>query len=257
VTATRSGASSATLSVIGILQSCFREKFGTPRQPHLVPGATATLKLARQYQPEASLLGLERFSHVWLLSYFHLNTNTRFASKVHPPRLKGETIGLFASRSPHRPSPIGLSVARLVRVEGDTLHLAGIDLVDGTPILDVKPYVPESDCFPDASPGWTKDAPFPSLKVEFEPQALADIAAAEKRLKTQDLRSLLTDILAQDLRNPRDKSQLKDGVELGFFLHDFDAHYLVREGVARVLKLVTGTTMHKKARRAAPKRIRL
>lgn len=247
----------ATLQVIGTLKSCFREKFGTPRQPHLVPGATATLKIARQYQPEGSLVGLDRFSHVWLLSYFHLNTNTRFSSKVHPPRLKGETIGLFASRSPHRPSPIGLSVARLIKVEGDTLHLSGIDLVDGTPILDVKPYVPESDCFPDASPGWTKDAPFPSLKVEFEPQALADIAAAEKRLKTKDIRALLSDILGQDLRNPRDKSQLKDGVELGFFLHDFDAHYVVREGVAHVLKLVTGTTMHKKERRAAPKRVAL
>lgn len=248
---------SAQLNIIGILKSCFREKFGTPRQPHLVPGATATLKIARQYQPEGSLVGLDRFSHVWLLSYFHLNTNTRFSSKVHPPRLKGETIGLFASRSPHRPSPIGLSVARLIKVEGDTLHLSGIDLVDGTPILDVKPYVPESDCFPDASPGWTKDAPFPSLKVEFEPQALADIAAAEKRLKTKDLRALLADILGQDLRNPRDKSQLKDGVELGFFLHDFDAHYLVREGVARVLKLITGTRMHKKERRVAPKIVRL
>ena len=247
----------APLQIIGTLKSCFREKFGTPRQPHLVPGATATLKIARQYQPEQSLVGLERFSHVWLLSYFHLNTNTRFSAKVHPPRLRGETIGLFASRSPHRPSAIGLSVARLVKVSGDTLHLACIDLVDGTPILDVKPYIPESDAFPDASSGWTKDAPFPSLKVAFEPQALEDIAAAEKRLKTKDLAQLLSDILSQDLRNPRDRSQLKDGVELGFFLHDFDAHYVVREGVAVVLKLITGTTMHKKERRAPPKRVAL
>jgi tRNA-Thr(GGU) m(6)t(6)A37 methyltransferase TsaA len=245
------------LQIIGTLKSCFREKFGTPRQPHLVPDATATLKIARQYQPEQSLVGLERFSHVWLLSYFHLNTNTRFSAKVHPPRLKGETIGLFASRSPHRPSPIGLSVARLVKIDGDTLHLACIDLVDGTPILDVKPYVPESDSFPDASSGWTKDAPFPSLEVAFEARALDDIAAAEKRLKTRNLRRLLADILAQDLRNPRDRSQLKDGVELGFFLHDFDAHYVVRGGVAIVLKLVTGTTMHKKDRRAPPKRVAL
>jgi tRNA-Thr(GGU) m(6)t(6)A37 methyltransferase TsaA len=240
------------LKVIGTLRSCFREKFGTPRQPHLVPGATATLKIERQFQPEQSLVGLSGFSHVWLLSYFHLNTNTRFSAKVHPPRLQGETIGLFASRSPHRPSPIGLSVARLVKISGDTLHLSAIDLVDGTPILDVKPYVPESDCFPDASAGWTKTAPFPSLSVEFEAQALTDIEAAEKRLKTTGLRDLLTDILRQDLRNPRDKSQLKDGLELGFFLHDFDAHFLVRNGSVRVLKLVAGTTMHRKERRAKP-----
>lgn len=245
------------LKVIGILKSCFREKFGTPRQPHLVPGATATLKIARQYQPEQSLAGLERFDRVWLLSYFHLNTNTRFSSKVHPPRLKGETIGLFASRSPHRPSPIGLSVARLTKVEGDTLHLSGIDLVDGTPILDVKPYIPESDSFPDSSAGWTKDSPFPSLKVAFEPRALEDVAAAEKRLGARGIAALLADILSQDLRNPRDRSQLQDGLELGFFLYDFDAHYVVRGGVATVLKLVTGTTMHKKDRRAPPKRVAL
>jgi len=247
----------AQLKIIGTLKSCFREKFGAPRQPNLVPDATATLKIARQYQPEQSLVGLERFSHVWLLSYFHLNTNTRFSAKIHPPRLKGETIGLFASRSPHRPSPIGLSVARLVKVEGHTLHLSGIDLVDGTPILDVKPYVPDSDRVPDASPGWIQDAPFPSLAVAFAPRALDDIAAAEKRLKAKNIRRLLADILAQDLRNPRDRSQIKDGVELGFFLHDFDAHYVVRGGVATLLKLVTGTTMHKKERRAAPRRVRL
>jgi tRNA-Thr(GGU) m(6)t(6)A37 methyltransferase TsaA len=246
-----------TLQIVGTLKSCFREKFGTPRQPHLVPDATATLKIARRFQPEQSLVGLAGFSHVWLLSYFHLNTNTRFSAKVHPPRLKGETIGLFASRSPHRPSPIGLSVARLVKVEGDTLHLAAIDLVDGTPILDVKPYVPDSDSFPDAASGWTAGAPFPSLKVEFEPRALEDVAAAEKRLKAKNLRRLLSDILSQDLRNPRDRSQLKDGIELGFFLHDFDAHYVVRGGTATVLKLDTGTTMHKKERRVPPKRVGL
>jgi tRNA-Thr(GGU) m(6)t(6)A37 methyltransferase TsaA len=251
--------SSATdpLKFIGTLRSCFREKFGTPRQPHLVPGATASLKIARQYQPEQSLVGLSGFSHVWLISYFHLNTNTRFSAKVHPPRLKGETIGLFASRSPHRPSPIGLSLAKLVKVEGDTIYLSGIDLVDGTPILDVKPYIPDSDCRPEASSGWTAHAPFPSLKVEFSDKALADIAAAEKRLKTAGLRQLLDDILSQDLRNPRDKSQGKDGVELGFFLHDFDAHFVVHGGVATVLELQTGNTMHKKERRRPPKRVAL
>ena len=245
------------LKILGTLRSCFREKFGTPRQPHLVPGATATLTISRRYQPEQSLVGLERFSHVWLISYFHLNTNTRFSAKVHPPRLKGETIGLFASRSPHRPSPLGLSLARLVKIEGGTLHLAGVDLVDGTPILDVKPYIPEIDSVPGASAGWTQDAAFPSLEVAFSPQALADIEAAEKRLKTVGLKQLLADILSQDPRNPRDKSQLKDGVDLGFFLHDFDAHFAVRDGVATVLELQTGGAMHKKERREPPKRVAL
>src|SRR6185295_2354007 len=93
---------------IGVLRSCFREKFGTPRQPHLAPGATASLTVAPAFKPEQSLQALERFSHVWLLAYLHLTTNRRFIPKVHPPRLKNKTVGLFASRSPHRPSPIGL-----------------------------------------------------------------------------------------------------------------------------------------------------
>jgi len=245
------------LRVIGVLRSCFREKFGTPRQPLLVPGATAELTIAKEHLPEHSLAGLDRFTHVWLISYFHLNTNKTVRPKIHPPRLKGESIGLFASRSPHRPSPIGLSLARLVAVKGSTIHLAGIDLVDGTPILDVKPYIPEWDSVPHASPGWTADAPFPSLKVSFSPSAVDDIKKAEKRLNVSGLSGLMTDILSQDLRNPRDKSQMKDGLELGFFLHDFDCHYSVHNGTATVLRLITGTTMHKKERRSSPKRIKL
>lgn len=248
---------SQPLKVIGLLRSCFREKFGTPRQPHLVPGATATLTIRSAYLPEHSLAGLERFSHVWLLSYFHLNTNKKFLPKVHPPRLKGETIGLFASRSPHRPSPIGLSLARLVKVSGDTLHLSGIDLVDGTPILDVKPYIPESDCVPEASGGWTAHAPFPTLKVAFAEEALADVAAAQKRLGIVGVKELLADILRQDLRNPRDRAQSKDGLELGFFLHDFEARFVVRTGTVTLVRLLTGTTMHKKERRLPPRRVAL
>ncbi len=243
------------LRVIGHLNSCFREKFGTPRQPLVVPGATASLTISKEFLPEHSLAGLDRFSHVWLISYFHLNTNKTVRPKIHPPRLKGESVGLFASRSPHRPSPIGLSLARLVSVKGATVHLAGIDLVDGTPILDIKPYIPEWDIAEGATSGWVKDAPFPCLRTEISAAAEKDILAAEKRLKINGLGTVLTDILSQDLRNPRDKSQMKDGLELGFFLYDFDCHYSVAKGTATVLKLITGTVMHKKERRVPPKRV--
>lgn len=245
------------LRVIGELRSCFREKFGTPRQPLLVPGATASLTVAREFLPEHSLAGLDRFTYVWLLSYFHLNTNKTVRPKIHPPRLKGESVGLFASRSPHRPSPIGLSLARLVAVKGATIHLAGIDLVDGTPILDIKPYIPEWDSVPHAAPGWTKDMPFPSLNVRFSPSAVKDISLAEKRLNVNGLRTLMTDILSQDLRNPRDKAQNKDGLELGFFLYDFECRFAVRQDTATVVGLLTGTVMHKKERRASPTRIKI
>ena len=223
----------------------------------LVPGATAKLTVAREFLPEHSLLGLERFSHVWLISYFHLNTNKTIRPKIHPPRLKGESIGLFASRSPHRPSPIGLSLARIVAVKGATIHLAGIDLVDGTPILDIKPYIPEWDSVPHATPGWTKDAPFPSLNVGFSPSAADDIKSAEKRLNVNGLGNLLTDILGQDLRNPRDRAQNKEGLELGFFLHDFECRFAVRNGTATIVKPLTGTVMHKKERRVSPTKVKL
>ncbi|MCR4296741.1 MAG: tRNA (N6-threonylcarbamoyladenosine(37)-N6)-methyltransferase TrmO [Elusimicrobia bacterium] len=248
---------SQPLRVIGKLRSCFREKFGTPRQPLLVPGATATLTIAREFLPEHSLAGLERFSHVWLISYFHLNTNKTIRPKIHPPRLKGESIGLFASRSPHRPSPIGLSLARLVAVEGAVIHLAGIDLVDGTPILDIKPYIPEWDVARGASAGWVNDAPFPSLDVDISPSAARDIERAEKRLNVNGLSDLMTDILSQDLRNPRDRAQNKDGLELGFFLYDFECRFAVRHGTATVIKLLTGTVMHKKERRVSPSKVKL
>ena len=245
------------LRVIGTLKSCFREKFGTPRQPLVVPGATATLTIAKEFLPEHSLNGLERFSHVWLISYFHLNTNKTVRPKIHPPRLKGESVGLFASRSPHRPSPVGLSLARLVEIKGATLHLAGIDLVDGTPILDIKPYIPEWDSVPHATAGWTQDAPFPTLDVCFSPSAVMDIEKAERRLNVNGLGILMTDIMSQDLRNPRDKAQNKDDLELGFFLYDFECRFAVKNGTATVVKLLTGTVMHKKQRRVSPTKVKL
>ena len=245
------------LRVVGHLRSCFREKFGTPRQPLLVPGATASLEIKREFLPLHSLVGLESFSHVWLFSYFHLNTNKKFLPKVHPPRLGGKAVGLFASRAPHRPSPIGLSLARLVKVEGAVIHLAGVDLVDGTPILDVKPYIPEWDSVPHASAGWLEGKPFPRLGVRFSRYSLQDIAAAEKRLGVSGLKQVLIDILSHDLRNPRDRSQNREGLELGFFLHDFEARFAVKQDIATVRRLLTGTTMHKKEPRKPPRRVGL
>ena len=211
------------LRAVGILESCFAEKFGAPRQPLLVPAATAKLKIRKEFIPEQSLKGLDEFSHVWLFSYFHLNTNKTFKSTVHPPRLQGKTVGVFASRSPHRPSPIGLSVAKLDKIEGDTLFLSGTDLVDGTPILDIKPYIPSYDAVPRAKAGWAGRAKAPRLKVVF--------AAAVPAL----LKPLLRQILANDLRNPRDRSQLKDGRAHELRLKDGVVLFEVRGKTVRVL----------------------
>jgi tRNA-Thr(GGU) m(6)t(6)A37 methyltransferase TsaA len=147
-----------TFEPIGYLKSCFQARNGTPRQAGLAPSARATLKLTSSHlnNPAFSLEGLDRFSHVWLVFVFHLDRHAQDAlgdgkgsgmvkSKVAPPRLAGEKLGLFATRSPHRPVPIGLSLVRLKSVEQETLCFEGIDLVDGTPVLDVKPYIPTWD----------------------------------------------------------------------------------------------------------------
>jgi len=230
------------IRAIGVLESCFKEKFGTPRQPQLVPASRARLRIKPQFIPEQSLKGLSEFSHVWLLPYFHLNTNKAFVSTIHPPRLKGKTMGVFASRSPHRPSPIGLSLARLLRVEGDTLYFSEIDLVDGTPILDLKPYIPAYDSVPEASPGWTARAGARELAVEFSPEA-------REQARRHELEDLVSQVLRQDLRNPRDASQMRDGKPLACMLGDFDVRYEVREGTARVLEIVPAPEEHAQKRR--------
>jgi len=240
------------LQAIGVLESCFREKFGTPRQPHLVPGSTARLRIHPRYSPEHSLAGLSDFSHVWLIAWFHLNTNKTFHPKIHPPRLRGGKIGVFASRSPHRPNPLGLSLAKLVRVEGDTLYLSGIDLIDGTPILDIKPYLPFSDAAADPLSGWVPANDFPELKVELSPRAAREIAAADPSGK-QELAGLITATLRHDPRNMRDATQMKDGAELEFFLCDREVHFTVSGGTATVTLVAPAAAFEKKFRRERPK----
>ena len=234
------------LQAIGVLESCFREKFGTPRQPHLVPGSTARLRVYPRYNPGHSLAGLSEFSHVWLISWFHLNTNKSFHPKIHPPRLKGGKIGLFASRSPHRPNPIGLSLAKLEKVEGDTLYLSGIDLIDGTPILDVKPYLAFSDSAAAPLSGWVPDNAFPELEVVLSARALKETERAE------NLRGLIIDALRHDPRNRRDATQMKEGAELEFFLCDREVHFSVTDETATVSRVEAAVKFEKKFRRKKP-----
>lgn len=239
------------LKPIGILESCYQEKFGTPRQPNLVPGAYAKLRVLPEFQPEHSLDGLAGFSHVWLLCWMHLTTNKTFHPKIHPPRLKGAKIGVFASRSPHRPNPIGLSLAKLEKVEGDTLYLSGLDLVNGTPILDIKPYLPVWDRAEDAKAGWIADNEFPELAVAFSAQALADL----KRIEASGapaMRALIADTLRHDPRNRRDRAQMTDGLDLGFFIANHDVHFAVTGGTALVLRIETNVKFEKKFRREKP-----
>lgn len=162
---------------IGFVESCFPDKFGVPRQGHVAPSSVAILSVLPAYQPELSLTGLEGFSHVWILFHFHLNSNKGFTSKIHPPRLEGESVGVFATRSPHHPNPIGMTLAKIERVESDSVVVSGVDLVDGTPILDIKPYVPDSDRPSNFRGGWTESLPSKELTVVWSPEAEQSLIA--------------------------------------------------------------------------------
>lgn len=185
---------------IGILKSCYPDKFGVPRQSGLVKKAYSELQINPEFQPEFSLEGLAGYSHVWLQFVFHLNSSTRFHAKVHPPRLDGESIGLFATRSPHRPNPIGLSLVELIEVKKDTLVFAGADLVDGTPILDIKPYLPHIESKPGARGGWAIEVRKDEIQVEFSDSAMQILQKWIKKTGKSELAEVIADVLKQDPR---------------------------------------------------------
>lgn len=185
---------------IGYLRSCYPDKFGVPRQSGLVKKAYSELQIAAEFQPEISLQGLEGYSHLWLQFVFHLNSSTRFHAKVHPPRLEGQTMGLFATRSPHRPNPMGLSLVEIVSIQKDTLVLAGADLVDGTPILDIKPYLPHVESIPSARGGWATEVQKDEIQVEFSPVAMEILQKWIERSGKKELSEVISEVLKQDPR---------------------------------------------------------
>ncbi|XP_054875806.1 tRNA (adenine(37)-N6)-methyltransferase [Poeciliopsis prolifica] len=132
---------------IGYISSCFSVKNGTPRQPTICSPSRAQLRIQQSVfnNPEHSVLGLEQYSHVWIIFLFHKNGHQGYKAKVKPPRLNGQRVGVYSTRSPHRPNSLGLTLAKLDKIQGDTLHLSDIDMIAGTPVLDIKPYIPEYD----------------------------------------------------------------------------------------------------------------
>ncbi|KAG5848164.1 hypothetical protein ANANG_G00095540 [Anguilla anguilla] len=132
---------------IGYISSCFPGKNGTPRQPGICGQSRATLRIEASIfnNPHHALIGLEHYSHVWVIFLFHKNGRLSCKAKVKPPRLNGQRVGVYSTRSPHRPNALGLTLAKLECITGDTLHLSGIDMIAGTPVLDIKPYIPEYD----------------------------------------------------------------------------------------------------------------
>jgi tRNA-Thr(GGU) m(6)t(6)A37 methyltransferase TsaA len=174
------------LRPIGILRSPFVDKFGTPRQPGLASAVRGEIQLYPWVGGPEVLRGIEGFSHLWVLFWFHRAKDRKVV--VRPPRLGGkEKVGIFASRSPHRPNPIGLSVVRLESIRADrgvVIEVSGLDIVDNSPVLDIKPYLPYADALPDARSGWAA-APIERVPVLFSAEAelfLAPHPALRERL---------------------------------------------------------------------------
>ena len=187
-----------SMNVIAKVHSDFPSKFGIPRQAGLVPELRAVLVFEPAFRNPDMLRGLEGFSHIWLIWNFSGNRQGGWSPTVRPPRLGGNRrMGVFATRSPFRPNPMGLSCVRLDEIQWDTpqgpmLVLSGADLMDGTPVFDIKPYVPYADCHPEATGGFTEQAGDFLLEVSFPPALLAQIPASQ--------REALLGVLAHDPR---------------------------------------------------------
>jgi len=226
------------VSPVGILRSCFKEKFAIPRQPQLAPAARGVLELLPPFDGGEAVAGLEQVSHVWLLFLFHQALEDTPRLKVRPPRLGGnQTLGVFASRATHRPNGIGQSVVKLDKVEAGRLWLSGIDLLDGTPVLDIKPYVPYADCQLDARNGIAA-APPELIPAEWTPDALAQARLEGERLG-EPLVALVEQCLAQDPRPAYQKPQPER--RYGARLWDVDVRWHYPEaGRIRVLEIARG-----------------
>jgi tRNA-Thr(GGU) m(6)t(6)A37 methyltransferase TsaA len=190
---------------IGFIHSCFPDKFGIPRQARLVAEACATLELLPPFDMPEALRGLEDFSHIWLIFVFHAHLDSGWRPTVRPPRLGGnKRLGVFATRSPFRPNPIGLSAVELTGIDmkkgRSFLHLRGVDLLDGTPVVDIKPYIPYADALPDARGSFASEAPDrSSLSIDFAPQAQAFCHTAEN-IGHSRLETLIRQVLENDPR---------------------------------------------------------
>lgn len=227
-----------TFSPIGTLRSPFREKFGIPRQPGLAPHAISRLVLAPDYAHDTCLTGLTDFSHLWLVFVFHATAEQGWQPAVRPPRLGGNArLGVFATRSMFRPNPLGLSVVELLAITdgpaGKELLLRGADLLDGTPVLDIKPYLPYADNIPAATARLAPAAPV-RLPVSWSEQALNE---ATSLAIPAGLRALVEEVLAQDPR-PAYRPLATDSHEYGIWLDSINVRFCADPaGGLRILSL--------------------
>ncbi len=233
---------------IGVLTTCFKEKFGIPRQPGLVPNADGIIKLRNETVMRNAVAKLEGFTHLWVIFVFHRHGGKSWKPSIRPPRLGGaKKVGVLASRSPHRPNPIGLSAVKLERIDlnakgGIEIHVTGVDILDGSPVLDIKPYLPYADSIPEAKTGWA-DLPITRTPVDFSDESLESISV-KSREKIPNLKDLIIQMLELDPRPAAQKHRLPPnapdahGTNHGFRLFDYDVKWQIRHGRFYVLDVV-------------------
>ena len=220
------------LRPVAHIRSDFSSKFGIPRQSGIVESLSAEIVFEEEFRNPDMLRGLEDFSHLWLIWHFSANRSADWSPTVRPPRLGGNVrMGVFATRSPFRPNPIGLSCVRLLEIvptahEGHILRIGGADLMDGTPILDIKPYVPYADAHPEALEGFTS-VKSRHVEVSIAPHLLAKLP--------EDKRAALLGILEQD---PRPSYQADPARIYGFGFAGREIRFSVADGILTVLDVL-------------------
>ncbi len=219
---------------IAYIETDFKEKFGIPRQAGRVPSLLGRIVFLPEYRSPESLRGIEAFSHLWLLFDFSKAHRESWSPTVRPPRLGGNCrVGVFASRSPYRPNPIGLSSVRLLSVEkteeeGHVLHVGGVDLLCGTPIFDIKPYLPGVDCHPDALGSYADEAHAYRLSVDFPPPLLSKIDPEKQEA-----------VIACLAEDPRPSYQDDPARVYAMQYASWDIHFTVENGTVHVCQVDT------------------
>ena len=224
---------SIQIDIIAKMRSDFPTKFGIPRQPQLVQELRSTIVFEPEYRNPDALRGLEGFSHLWIIWQFSEAVRTGWSPTVRPPRLGGNArMGVFATRSPFRPNNLGLSCVKLEGIEqtkelGTVIHVSGADLMDGTPIFDIKPYIPYADAHPEAIGGFTDTAGEFLLQVDFPADLLSLLPEAK--------RAAAVGVLSHD---PRPSYQRKPGRVYGLLFAGFDIRFTVEEDRLTVCEVV-------------------
>lgn len=242
----REGDAPWSFSPIGVARTVFRKKYSIPRQPGLCPSARGTLEFLPDPYIQAALRGIEGFSHLWVVYAFHATGSAGWKPGIRAPRLGGaQKVGVLASRSPHRPNPIGLSVVELIEAkldhpDGPRLEVRGVDLLDGSPVLDVKPYLAYADSLPKARAGWAQE-PLRRVSVRFS--RAASRRARELEGELPELRALIRELLSLDPRPAHQQRNLPIGAphavgtRWGFTVLDQEVRWVITERGVEVVEI--------------------